>query len=142
MPDSASTTSNPRGAEPSRRTRRVYLIIGLALGFVWTAHSAEPPWEHAARTLGLMLVILPVATRLLRRRQERTGVQLPELRHVNVFAAKIALVAAALGAEWLLDKSTDHADRFVAMGIAVVVASIGPHLTRFFVKQEADRAAV
>ncbi|MET7622502.1 hypothetical protein [Streptomyces sp. NPDC005408] len=127
-------------AGPSRQARKLYLVIGVVLALIWAARAEDPPWQHALRTLGLMLVILPAATLLLRRKQARTGIQLPELRHLNIFAAKFLLVAAALGAEWLLQSHTQKAAHYVAIGIAVVVALVGPRLSRFFIKQSADPA--
>jgi low temperature requirement protein LtrA len=109
--------------------------MGLILGVVWAAHAAEPLWEHAARTLALMLVALPLLTVLLRRKQARAGRRMPKLRHFNILTAKVALVAVASGAEWLLGRTTDNADRIVAIGIVVVVAVVGPRISRFFVKQ-------
>lgn len=105
------------------------------MGFLWAAHAAEPAWEHALRTLLVMLAVLPCVALLLRRRRSRSGVRLPRLRHRNVVAAKIILVAGALGAEWLLTGVTDRASRYVAIGITLVVALLGPHLSRFFVEQ-------
>ena len=56
----ATTTPHPTPHPTAGTRERVqYLVIGLVIGALWIAHRNEPLWEHAARTL-LVLVAVPL----------------------------------------------------------------------------------
>jgi len=56
----ATTTPHPTPhPTPGTRERVQYLVIGLVIGALWIAHRNEPLWEHAARTL-VVLVAVPL----------------------------------------------------------------------------------
>jgi hypothetical protein len=108
-----------------------YAVAGVVLAGTWVWHENQPPWEHAARVLVVMLVLGPVV-RWIRRRVTagspgRGGRGFPVRTWI---IAKLTLVAVGLGVEWLLELwiSRSTAAIIVAAGMAVAVALGGPWL--------------
>ncbi|MDL4819672.1 hypothetical protein [Actinomadura opuntiae] len=111
---------------------RAYRVAGLVMGGVWAWNAGQPVWEHALK-LGLLLFVgAPLLHLAQKRRAARHPAAAPRVSIVRVAAAKGVLLAAALLASYLL-RSTPHGDLYVAAGLAVAIAGIGPLLHRRFV---------
>ena len=124
---------------PAVRVRLRFLVAGLGIGWIWIRQSGEPLWEHAVRPAILVLIVVPVISAL--RRRVRRARNLPPPRHLRIsrlLAAKLALIAGALGATVLVGMWTSHADTYVALGLVVVVAVVGPILLPHFVGAKYD----
>jgi len=131
----ATTPTIPPTASPtalhtlvSTRERVQYLVIGLVVGALWIAHSDEPLWEHAARTLVVLIAVPLLAAPVLawwRKRRGSTDAQRVSL--VRFVAAKALLVGVALGVDVLLSLWLPGvADFVVAGGLFVAIAVLGP----------------
>lgn len=120
------------------KTRSRYLILGVILGLFWYVNGAQPLWQHALRMLLIMAGVL-IVLELLARRRHRGGGDRPHIAHGRIIAAKLVLLAVAVGAEWLLDLYTSRADLIVAIGLAVVVAVAGPPLEHHLVRMPSQR---
>jgi hypothetical protein len=126
------TTTAPMTAQPtispSTRERVQYLVIGLVIGALWIVHSNEPLWEHAARTLVVLVAVPLLAAPVLAWWRKRHG--LADTRHVSLVrfvAAKALLVGVALGVDVLLSMWLPGvADFVVAGGLFVAIAVLGP----------------
>jgi len=121
----APTTSH---TPASTRERVQYLVIGLVIGALWIAHRNEPPWEHAARTLVVLVAVPPLAAPLLAWWRKRHGsADAQRLSLVRFVAAKALLVGVALGVDVLLTPWLPGAvDFVVAGGLFVAIAVLGP----------------
>ncbi|WIY01618.1 hypothetical protein QRX60_47655 [Amycolatopsis mongoliensis] len=126
MTNPGRTTARPDTSDTTTKTRSRFLALGLLLGVLWYVNGSRPLWEHALRMLVLMIVVL-VALELLARRRYH-GNERPHIRHGWIIGAKLALLAVAVGADWLLAQWTSRANLIVAIGLAVVVAVAGPRL--------------
>ena len=117
---------------PSARVapvRLVYLVMGIVIGGVWALNGGTPLWEHAAKTLALVLTVPFVIHWLRARRERRAGITgRPRLALRRLIAAKLSLVAVALGVNAALDGHVPGADYIVAAGLAAAVALLGPLL--------------
>ncbi|MFE2162053.1 hypothetical protein ACFW9M_30125 [Streptomyces lydicus] len=107
-----------------------YLVAGLVMGGIWALNQGEPLWEHAAKLLVLLFVAAPLLHLARRRRTARHPEHRHRLSFVRLAVAKVALIALALGAGWLLDGAMDHPDLAVAAGLTTVVSLVGPLLHR------------
>jgi uncharacterized membrane protein len=121
-----------------------YGMAGLILGLVWGIRSNSSPWLHALRLLVVLVVAAPLLHWLRARRAERrgtpAGVQFP----IRVWiAAKLVLLAVALGLQWLLERSMSRegAGWLVAAFIFVVVALGGPVMHRAVLRRRWRRPA-
>lgn len=123
MPDQA-----PRHAAPNQRLLRLaYAAIGLLIGGAWALGQNTPPWEHTLRLL-VVVVVIPPFLHLLRQRVRRIASIQPPLR--PMVAAKVLLLAAALGLDVLLARWTEGAELITAAALALTVAIGGPVLHR------------
>jgi hypothetical protein len=112
-----------------RPPRAIYPALGLLLGATWALSSGEPLWQHAAKTLALVLTV-PFAIGWLRaRRYRRKGASGgPELSVPRLVTAKLSLVAAALIVNWALAGRVAGADYIVAAALLATVALLGPRV--------------
>lgn len=111
----------------STKIRLGYLVAGLVIGALWLSHSEDPPLEIGLRLLALMAVVM-VASTLVRRAAERRGKRVPQHRIGRFLAVKVALLAGAVVAGIVLEGSIAHADMWIGVATAVVVALAGPAL--------------
>lgn len=121
-----TTTAAP--TESNTRERVQYLVIGLVIGALWIVHSNEPLWEHAARTLAVLVAVPLLAAPVLAWWRKRRGST--DARHISLVrfvAAKALLVGVALGVDVLLSLWLPGvADFIVAGGLFVAIAVLGP----------------
>ena len=75
-------------------------------------HSGEPAWEHALRTVAVLLTIRPLlwVTLRYRLRQARSGASTSDYL-TWLIAIRLAVVAGALGVSWLIGYLLDPAHR-------------------------------
>jgi hypothetical protein len=110
------------------RERLQYLVIGLLIGALWIAHRDEPLWEHAARTLAVLVAVPLLAAPVLAWWRKRRGST--DTRHLSLVrfvAAKALLVGVALGVDVLLSMwIPGAADFIVAGGLFAAIAVLGP----------------
>ncbi|ROO82957.1 hypothetical protein EDD29_0445 [Actinocorallia herbida] len=114
--------------------RRIYPVAGIALGCAWAVGGDKPVWEHAIRTVVLLLVLLPVAEMVLNRRRARGDAPIPRLRHGPIITAKLSLVVLAAGAQLALALVTSWASVIVGIALAAVIIGVGPFADSFFVR--------
>ncbi|MFB7214049.1 hypothetical protein [Streptomyces sp. NPDC056255] len=125
------SNGTPQTAPPKERTpkewpvRLGYIAVGLGIGGAWLLGRDVPPWEHALRLLAIVVVV-PPAVHLLRRRRARATLPHLPLRHL--VAAKVLLVGAALGLDALLALWTVWAPVATALTLTLIVAVGGPPL--------------
>ncbi|MFE7399850.1 hypothetical protein [Streptomyces sp. NPDC057557] len=128
MPNGTPHTPLPKERTPKAWTVRLgYTAAGLGIGGAWLLGRDVPPWEHTLRLLAIVVVV-PPAIHLLRRRRARAIPSHLPLRHL--VAAKVLLVGAALGLDALLALWTGWAPVATALSLALVVAVGGPPLHR------------
>jgi hypothetical protein len=105
-----STPSDPVITRSADRVLRVrYTAIGALIASSWIGARGEPVWEHALRTLLIMLTVpmmLAFARRRARRARSNTAAA-PSL--TRTLAAGNGLLAAALAASWLIGYLIDPA---------------------------------
>lgn len=120
-----------RAAAPAgpRSIKRVYLMAGLVMGAVWAWNAGEPVWEHALKFGLLLFVGAPLLHLVQKRRTAGRPQEGPRLSLARAVAAKGVLLAAALLASYLL-RSTPHGDLYVAAGLFVAIAGVGPLVHR------------
>ncbi|NLU68842.1 hypothetical protein [Streptomyces sp. HNM0574] len=126
-PDSTSAAPPPPLTRP---VRAVYALAGLVMGVMWIRGGDEPAWEHALRVLVLVLVAPPVVHLVRRLRQRRRG-EAPSGRQLPVArltVAKVLLVGAGLGCDWLLGHWLAEPSRATAVGLCALIAAGGPKL--------------
>jgi hypothetical protein len=116
-------------------TRIVVIVIAVGLGSLLarlvTHHSDAP--KLVLLRLALLALSIPWQVRLERRRQALGLPPRVPVRSSRIIAAKLLLVALALGADWLLGRWTANADLIVAAAIFAAVALAGPKLNRYLV---------
>lgn len=118
------STSFDRGAPALRQTRLRYLVAGAVLGGLWFIARGVPLWEHGAQTLVVMIALTTLQFVVRVRRGQRAAFA----GYARLVATKVALVAVAVIAQWLLSRWTSGADAMVAVGMAILVAALGPAL--------------
>ncbi|GLW16520.1 hypothetical protein Stsp01_32630 [Streptomyces sp. NBRC 13847] len=126
-PDGTPATTT--AATTARKLRLRYVGIGLWMAFTWCGEGNAPAWEHALRTLVILLILPPL---LLRTNRHLTH-KLYESAHpgrviAQLITARIAAVTIAFGAGFLLGHLLDpHAARspvLPALGFLLLLASI------------------
>ncbi|MBD2894451.1 hypothetical protein amrb99_33760 [Actinomadura sp. RB99] len=123
LPRRAAALAGPRS------TKRVYRTAGLIMGAVWAWNAGQPLWEHALKFGLLLFVGVPLLHLVQKRRTAGRPQEGPRLSLARAAAAKGVLLAAALLASYLL-RSTPHGDLYVAAGLFVVIAGLGPLVHR------------
>ncbi|MCX2929371.1 hypothetical protein ORI20_03735 [Mycobacterium sp. CVI_P3] len=105
--------------------RTGYLVVGIKFGTLWLAQGTSSPWEHALRLVALMAIVMTVAT-AVRWWAARLGRPVAHHPIGRFLMAKMALVAMAVAAGLALENSVSNVDLWVGLGIAAVVAVVGP----------------
>jgi hypothetical protein len=96
-----------------------YLIGGLVIGAFWYINRGRPPLEGALRTIVVFAAVMFfISTRL-----KHKGV---EVRLAPLIASKAVLVVIAALIEQGIKGSVDNASLYVSIGLAAVVALLGP----------------
>src|SRR5205809_6394208 len=105
-----------RVARAAKQPHGHYLIVGLAVGGLWLLNGDKSLLYHAVQ----MLIVMSVLTGLqivLERRHGGTPA------YIRLIGAKLALVAVAVGAEWLLAPVTSRSNTIVAAGLVVLITA-------------------
>ena len=123
-----------RMARAAQQPRTHYLIVGLAVAGLWLLNGDKSLLYHAVQMLIVMSVL--------------TGLQIVLDRHhgktpayIRLISAKLVLVAAAVGAEWLLAPVTSESNTIVAAGLVVLITAAGPALDRLAARRAKAKAA-
>ncbi|MEV6569087.1 hypothetical protein [Streptomyces kronopolitis] len=125
----------PSASAAARKLRLRYAAIGLWMAFTWCGEGNAPAWEHALRTLVILLILPP----LLLRADRHLTHKLYESAHpgrviAQLITARIAVVTVAFGTSLLLGYLLDpHADRspvLPAAGFLLLLASIPAQIRR------------
>ncbi|CAN5356261.1 hypothetical protein BH09ACT8_BH09ACT8_03870 [soil metagenome] len=116
-----------------------YLIAGAKIGALWLAQGDSSPWEHALRLLALMASVMAVAE-VARRWAARRGRRVNHHAVGRFIVVKVGLMALAVAAGLLLQNQLVHVDVWVSVGLAVVVAGLGPVIHPWLVKSHAGPA--
>jgi len=121
-------------ARAAQQPRSHYLIAGLAVAGLWLLNGDKSLLYHAVQMLIVMSVL--------------TGLQIVIDRHhggtpayARLIGAKLALVAVAVGAEWLLAPVTSRSNTIVAAGLVVLITAAGPALDRLAARRAKAKAA-
>ena len=104
-----------------RALRIRYAVLGLVLAALWVGRSGEPAWEHALRTVAVMLTIRPLLRVTLRYRLRELRSQASASRYVAwLIAIRLTMVGAALGVSWLIGYLLDPAHRHATVRALVL----------------------
>jgi hypothetical protein len=118
-------------ARAAKQSRSHYLIAGLAIGGLWLLNRDKSLLYHAVQMLAVMSV-LTVLQIVLRRRSG--GAPAPPSAYARLFGrllgAKLVLIAAGVGAEWLLAPITPRSNAIVAAVLVFLVTAFGPAVDR------------
>jgi hypothetical protein len=128
QPRAARLGRPARTARTAQYSHAHYLVIGLVLGGLWVLNRDKSLLFHAVQ----MLVVMSLFTGVQIVLRRRAGELLP---YVRLVVPKLALVALAVGAEWLLASVTSRSNAIVAVGLVVVVTAVGPLLDRVAAKR-------
>ena len=109
------------------RTQIGYLIAGIVFGALWLSHSSEPLWEVVLRLVVIMGIAMTVSA-LVRRWAVRRGRRVPEHSIGRFVIAKLALLMLAVIAAVVLELWIPKADMWIGLGMAVLVAVVGPRI--------------
>ncbi|WP_433857770.1 hypothetical protein [Streptomyces kronopolitis] len=128
-PDDTATSATTTTATAARKLRLRYAAIGLWMAFTWCGEGNAPAWEHALRTLVILLILPPL---LLRANRHLTHKLYESARPGRVIAqlitARIAAVTVAFGAGFLLghllDPQAGRSPVLPALGFLLLLASI------------------
>ncbi|TXC96054.1 hypothetical protein [Streptomyces sp. ISID311] len=116
-------------ASTARKLRLRYTATGLCIAFTWIGEGNAPAWEHALRTLVILLMLPPL---LLRANRHLTH-KLYESAHpgrviAQLITARIVIITAAFGTSNLLGRLLDpgaaHPPVLPAIGFALLLLSI------------------
>jgi hypothetical protein len=118
----AEPAPDPRpGARAAKALRIRYAVLGVVLAALWVGHAGEPAWEHALRTVLVLLTIRPLLRMTVKSRLRRARSQASTSRYVAwLIAFRLAVVGAALGASWLIGDLLDPAHRHGGVHALVV----------------------
>jgi hypothetical protein len=93
----------------------------VVLAALWVGRSGEPAWEHALRTVAVMLTIRPLLRVTLRYRLRQVRKTASQARYVMwLIGIRLTIVAAALGASWLIGYLLDPAHRHATVRALVL----------------------
>jgi hypothetical protein len=128
----------------SRALRIRYAILGVVLAALWVGRSGEPAWEHALRTVLVLLTIRPLLRVTLRYRLRELRSQASASRQVMwLIAIRLAMVGAALGASWLIGYLIDPSHRHAtvrALALRLLLLALTIPLQLYFERRFGDRA--
>jgi hypothetical protein len=116
------------------KVKHLYRTVGIAMGAMWAWNQGEPLWEHAVK-LGVLLFVGAPLVHFVLKRRARQGQAVVPLSVSKIVVAKVVLVAAALGATWLLRPSMTHADLIVAGGLFATITVLGPKIHPLLLKR-------
>jgi peptidoglycan/LPS O-acetylase OafA/YrhL len=102
-----------------------YLVGGLLIGGFWYVNRGRPPWEEALRTFIVFAILMVVMRARLRR---KSG----DVHLVPLLATKAVLVAVAALIQGALLHLMGDAALAVAIGLALIVALLGPLGDQYF----------
>lgn len=108
-----------------------YVVAGAVVGALWITQSGTPLWEHAARLLGLMAIVMTVTTVRARLRNRP-----PKHPIARFMAAKVGLVVLAVLAAILTSGRIDNEDMWIGLGLFALVAVFGPRLHPWLMRTE------
>ncbi|MCP9206761.1 hypothetical protein [Streptomyces cucumeris] len=130
-------TGHPRdtAAPGARRLRVRYAGIGIFMAFTWVGEGNAPAWEHALRTLAILLILPPVFLRadrhLTHKLYEATR---PAPVIAQLITARVVIITAAFGASnllgHLLDPDTSRSPVMPAAGLLLLLLSIPAQIRR------------
>jgi hypothetical protein len=110
---------------PGPAVRIRYALLGVAAGGLWLWGAGSPLWEHAVRTLAILLVVPALVGRIAgavaRRRGHTQTVSVGRL-----VAAKVALVFIAIVVTEAAGHRVAHLDLYLAAWLALIPAVGGP----------------
>lgn len=117
--------------------------LALVLGVTWLIGLWLAPVGHGESIRGFVLrlvllaaLIIPMQLRARRRGGEGAAAILWRVSWWRLVAAKIVLIAAALGVEVVLDPWLAQANLIVAAALAVTVAAVGPRLHPHLIQRD------
>jgi hypothetical protein len=120
---------------PTAKVRIRYLVGGLLIGGFWYLNRGRSPWGDALHTIVVFAVLMVVMRARLRGKSV-------DIQLVPLLATKAVLVAAAALVEVGLKHSMGNAALVVSIGLALVVALLGPLADhRFFTRNTQPRTA-
>jgi hypothetical protein len=97
------------------------VVVGVVLAGLWAGHPGEPAWEHALRTVLVLLTIRPLLRMTVKYRLRQASSQASTSRYVAwLIAFRLAVVGAALGVSWLIGDLLDPAHRHGGVHALVV----------------------
>jgi hypothetical protein len=118
-------TDAPNANRPEPAIRVRYTVLGLVLGGLWLWGGSDPLWEHVVRTSALLLVVPPVASRILRAVARRRG-RPRTVSVIRLVTAKSLVIAVAVIVTALVGDRVAHLDVYVAVWMALMLALGGP----------------
>ncbi|GGX12912.1 hypothetical protein [Streptomyces noursei] len=138
---------NPHAHDTSaagpRMLRLRYAATGVFMAFTWIGEGNAPAWEHALRTLVILLTLPPLLLRTNRRlTHELYETTRPTRVIVQLVTARIVIIVAAFGTSalvgHLLDPHTGRSPVLPAAGLALLLLSIPVQVRRAH-RTRADR---
>jgi hypothetical protein len=123
----AEPALDPRpGARAARALRIRYAVLGVVLAGLWVGHSGEPAWEHALRTVLVLLTIRPLLRLTVKSRMRRGWSQTSTSRQVMwLVAFRLAVVGAALGVR-LVDRAGWRICLGTGLFLALLLVPVSP----------------
>ncbi|MFF3765338.1 hypothetical protein ACFYYR_14795 [Streptomyces sp. NPDC001922] len=115
--------------------RLSYAGIGIFMAFTWIGEGDAPAWDHALRTLAILLLLPPVLLRTNRRLLHNLyEAARPAPVIAQLITARLVIITAAFGASNLLGHLLDpHAARspvMPAVGLLILLLSIPVQIRR------------
>lgn len=117
-------------AQAQARALRIrYAVAGVVLAALWIGHQGEPEWEHALRTLLVLIAISPLMNLTRRYRARRAGPEShPSSALMWLIAVRLVFVGVALGVSWLVGRLLvpHHADsvRSLVLRLLLLAATV------------------
>lgn len=103
-----------------------YLVMAAVIGGLWFQNRHRPAWEEGIRVLIVFALVMLLMKRLVARR----GITI-ELG--PALLTKTVLIAIALAVQLLVGRWTSDPAGYVAVGLALIIALLGPLFDhRFF----------
>jgi hypothetical protein len=131
QPDADGEARRHGPAANSARVRIGYLITGLIMGGMWALNAGEPLLARALKSL-LVITTLTVLLHMSRSRRPRGAnpADPPRISPPRQFASRAVLILLATVASLLLRPRVTDADDYIAAGMGLTVALLGPSVHR------------